>query len=214
MDKHILVFGTSTTYGAWDIEGGWVARLRKFLDQKVIDSNYKDYILVYNLGISGDKSKDVLERFEGETKARLGHDENIEIIILFHLGINDCIYNESLGGLEVSEEDFKNNFIELIDLAKNYSQKIVIIGSMPVDKRVDPIPWAAGRHYRNEDVKKYNEIMEEVAGECEVEFLEIYDKFVNQEHSTLLADGVHMTTEGHKQFFEIVKDFLLENKVI
>ncbi len=30
----ILVFGPSTTYGAWDIEGGWVQRLRRYLDEK------------------------------------------------------------------------------------------------------------------------------------------------------------------------------------
>jgi len=72
MDKHILVFGTSTTYGAWDSEGGWVARLRKFLDEKTISSNYKSEGLIYNLGVSGDKTEDVLKRFEPETKARLG----------------------------------------------------------------------------------------------------------------------------------------------
>ncbi len=215
MDKHILVFGTSTTYGAWDIEGGWVQRLRKFFDQKTIDSNYQDYYLVYNLGVSGDKSTNILERFESETRVRTDlEDKNQETIILFHLGINDCIYNEGIGGLEVSQEDFKNNYIELIGLAKNYSQKIVVIGSMPTDSRVDPIPWAPGRHYRNEDVKKYNQIMEEVAKETEVEFLEIYEKFINQDYSSLLADGVHMSSEGHRQFYEIVKDYLLENKII
>src|SRR3990170_7472616 len=97
-DTHILVFGTSTTYGAWDREGGWVQRLRGFLDEKVINSDYKHDYFVYNLGISGDKSADILTRFEPETKARLGH-HNAEIIILFHLGINDCIYSEKLGGL-------------------------------------------------------------------------------------------------------------------
>lgn len=35
----ILFFGPSTTYGAWDSEGGYVQRLRKYLDKKVIDSN-------------------------------------------------------------------------------------------------------------------------------------------------------------------------------
>ena len=213
MDKHILVFGTSTTYGAWDLEGGWVARLRKFIDQKILDSNYKEYCLVYNLGISGDKSEDILKRFEGETQARKGR-HNEEIVILLHLGINDCIYNENLGGLEVSPEQFKENLTQLITLAKKYSKKIVIIGSMPVDSRVDPMPWAQGRSYRNEYVEQYNKIMEEVAREGGVPFIEIYQRFVNGDYSSLLSDGVHMTTEGHQQFCEIVKKFLVENSFI
>lgn len=213
MDKHILVFGTSTTYGAWDIEGGWVQRLRKFLDQKIIDSNYQEFFLVYNLGVSGDKSIDVLKRFEVETEARKGrHGE--EVIILFHLGINDSIYNEELGEVEVSQEKFKNIFLELIGLAKKYSKKIVIIGSMPVDKRVDPMSWSPGRSYKNEYVGKYNQIMKEIAEEANVSFIEIYKQFISEDYSTLLADGVHMSTEGHKQFYENVLDYLVINKII
>lgn len=212
MDKHILVFGTSTTYGAWDEMGGWVQRLRKFFDEKIIDSGYKDYVLVYNLGVSGNKSQDILKRFEVETEARLDQEE--ETIILFHLGINDCIYNEKLGGLEVSAEQFKKNYLKLIELAKKYSQKIVIIGSMPVDKRVDPMPWSPGRRYRNEYVEAFNKIMKEVVQEEKVSFIEIYQQFIHKDYSQLLADGVHMSTEGHRQFYEIVKKFLLERKMI
>ena len=50
----ILVFGTSSTYGCWDEEGGWVQRLRKHLDKKQLTDKDSDlYYLVYNLGISG-----------------------------------------------------------------------------------------------------------------------------------------------------------------
>lgn len=215
MDKHILVFGDSITYGAWDIEGGWVARLRKYFDQRHINNKFGEgtYALVYNLGVSGDKSTNILKRFRVETEARKGrHGE--ELIILFDIGSNDCIYNEKLNGLEVSPEDYKKNYLELIKLAKEYSQKIVIIGSMPTDKRVDPIPWAPGRHYRNEDVKKYNKMMKEVAEETGVGFLEIYEKFIHEDYSTLLADGVHMTTKGHKKFYEIVKNYLIDKELI
>lgn len=213
MDKHILVFGASTTYGAWDLEGGWVQRLRKFLDEKVISSNYQKFYLVYNLGVSGAKSEDILKRFEVETEARKGrHGE--EVIILFHLGINDCIYSESLGGLEVSPEQFRDNYNKLIMLAKKYSQKIVVIGSMPVDKRVNPMPWSPGRGYKNEYVEQYNKIMKEVADKNKVPYIEIYKHFIGKDYSSLLSDGVHMTADGHKQFFEIVRDYLIENSII
>ncbi len=212
MAKNILIFGASTTYGAWDIEGGWVARLRKFFDEKVITSNYRDQHLVYNLGVSGDKSRDILKRFEGEMEARFDLEE--ETIILFHLGINDAIFNQKMNSVECSLEEFKENLTRLINLARKYSQKIVVIGSMPVDKRVDPMPWAPGRSYKNEYVSKFNEIMEEVAKEQDIYFVEIYKRFIDKDYSDLLADGVHITAEGHKAFFEIVKDFLLGSNII
>lgn len=210
---NILVFGTSTTYGAWDEEGGWVQRLRKYIDNKIIQSNYRIDYLVYNLGISGDKSPGILKRFKQEAEVRLDKYGG-ENIILFHLGVNDSIYNEKQGGLEISEDDFKNNFNELISLSKKYSSKIVIVGSVPVDKRVDPMPWAPERAYRNEFVAQYNQIMEQVAKENNIYFIEVYKEFINQDYSKLLADGVHMTSEGHTKLFEKVKDYLIDKKII
>jgi len=35
MTKNILIFGASITYGVWDLEkGGWVQRLRDYLEKK------------------------------------------------------------------------------------------------------------------------------------------------------------------------------------
>lgn len=211
MDKYILVFGDSTTYGAWDEEGGWVARLRKFVDKE--NNSEDDSILIYNLGVSGDKSADILKRFETETKARLGHKET-EMIILLDVGVNDSIYNQSLGKTEVSLEKFAENLTKLINLAKKYSQKIVVLSPMPVDSRVDPMPWSPGRSYQNEYVGKFNEIMREVAQNEGVDFIEIYQQFINEDYSKLLDDGVHMTSDGHKKFYEIVRDHLIDKEII
>ena len=51
----ILIFGDSIAWGAWDKEGGWVQRLRKLIDEKNL-SDPEFYCLVYNLGVSGNKS--------------------------------------------------------------------------------------------------------------------------------------------------------------
>ena len=210
---NILVFGTSTTYGAWDSEGGWVQRLRKFLDQKIIESDLKLDYLVYNLGISGNKSTDILDRFENETTPRLDKYGG-ENTILFHIGINDCIYSETLGQTEVSEEDFRKNLSELLKKAKKHSSKIVVIGSMPVDGRVNPMPWSPKRAYKNEFVKRFNQIMKEVAEKEEAYFIEVYKKYIETDYSSLLADGVHMNDEGHRLLFEDVRIYLESNKII
>ena len=210
---NILVFGASTTYGAWDSEGGWVNRLRKYIDQKIIESKFEIDYLIYNLGISGDKTGDLFKRFEVETEARKGkHGE--EVVILFHIGINDCIYNESMGRVEVSGDDFRKNLVKLVEMAKIYSKKIVIIGSMPVDSRVSPLPWAPGRYYKNEYVEEYNGILKDVAESERVEFLEIFKEFINKDYSSLLSDGVHMNDEGHRLMYERVRDYLEDKEII
>ena len=84
----ILVFGDSICYGAWDLEGGWVQRLRKYLDMKNV-VNLSNFTLVYNLGVSGNSTEDLLKRFEFETNAYL--EEKKAKMILFSTGVNDSM---------------------------------------------------------------------------------------------------------------------------
>ena len=80
---HVLIFGDSITYGAWDREGGWAKRLRSFLDEKQLsDSNI--FYTTYNLGISGENTDDLLKRIDSEIKPRL--DESEETVIIFAIG--------------------------------------------------------------------------------------------------------------------------------
>ena len=85
----IFCFGDSITYGKWDAKHcGWVQRLRRFLDK-----NWEIYgdNLVYNLGVSGDTTKNLLTRFEFEIEQRL-KEEKEEVLIIFDIGINDSLF--------------------------------------------------------------------------------------------------------------------------
>ena len=208
----VLIFGDSITYGAWDKEGGWVNRLRKFLDEKnLTDPNF--YYSCYNLGISGDTSKDLIERFEFETRQRLEDDE--ETIIIFAVGVNDSqfIYSESRH--MVSKGGFKRNIQKLISLARKYSSKIIFIGLTPVDEtKTVPQPWDANKSYTNRYVKEYDSIIGKVCKENKVYFVEIFEKLKGTDYQKLLEDGLHPNSEGHQKMFEIVEDFLIKNKII
>ena len=62
----LTVFGDSITFGKGDtLEQGWCGRLKKYFENK--GGNHR----LYNLGISGETTKDVLERFDVEAKARV-----------------------------------------------------------------------------------------------------------------------------------------------
>ncbi len=216
MATNILVFGASTTYGCWDIEGGWVQRLHKWIDTKNIGEKlYQSYAgisLVYNLGISDETSQDILERFEAEVKPRLWQD--VDNIFIFEIGKNDATFNNKTKTLKTSPDEFKDNLEKLIEKAQKFQAKIVFIGSLPVDKRVDPIPWLPDCSYKDEDIKRYNETIKSVCEGNGISFIEIYQNYIDKDYSRFLIDGVHPNSEGHEAIFEAVKDYLLQNKII
>jgi len=204
----ILVFGDSITWGAFDSEGGgWVERLK-------VSMWTKGDIQVYNLGISGEKTSNLLERFESEeTKAR--SKENEETIIIFAIGINDSYFVHSKNSLMVPPEQFKENIQKLTDLAQKFSSKIIFIGLTRVDEsKTTPIPWDTDKSYKNENIKKYNEIIKSACKDKNIYFVEIFDKWLQSDYKNLLEDGLHPNSKGHQKIFEIVKDFLIHNKII
>lgn len=222
----ILVFGDSIAYGAGDEkEGGWVNRLRKVLDKAPFTSP-DFYCLVYNLAISGDSLDDLLERFELETKQRLKEGE--ETIFIFAIGINDSQFIHSQNKLRCLPPEFKNNLQKLIKLTEKFSSKIIFMGLTPVDEvKTTPLPWDNDKSYKNEYIKKYNNIIKSVCEENKiypvrkqaelsngVYFIEIFDELIQSDYKNLLADGLHPNSQGHQKIFEMVRNFLAENKII
>ena len=203
----ILVFGDSITWGASDSErGGWVERLKIYIGNNCDDG-------VYNLGVSGEKTPDLLERFESETKARIKEDE--ETIVIFAIGINDSYFVHSKNDFMTPIERFKENIEKLINFARKLSPKIIFVGLTPVDEsKTTPIPWNTDKSYKNESIKKYDEVINSVCKNKNIPFVEIFDDLIKSDHRNLLEDGLHPNSQGHKKIFEIVKDYLIQNKII
>jgi lysophospholipase L1-like esterase len=206
----IIVFGDSITYGAWDKEGGWVERLRRFIDGK-----YPEQHITYNLGISGDTSKDVLERVELEAKRRIF--EKYPLII-FQIGINDSAILTSKRNEEwIPIKDFERNIKRLIFEARKLTEnnKIFFVGHSFVDeKKTHPVPWDKNVTYTNENIKKYAEITKGLCSKENISFIDLLPEFKKQDLGHLLQDGVHPTSAGHEAIFRIVRDFLVKNKII
>ena len=99
--------------------------VKQYLHEKTMAN--QGYFLVYNLGISGDTSEDILERFEFETKQRIKEDE--ETMFILSVGPNDTQFFQKENRLRVSPEKFRENLLKLIDIAKRYSQKVACFGS-------------------------------------------------------------------------------------
>lgn len=215
----ILLAGDSITYGFWDTQGGWAGRLRSFLDKRCLDAkdpstlNTIRYTAVYNLGIPGDTSRGLKERFEREVQPRF--DSEQETITLIAIGTNDSAFEQSTNDFQIPLDETHQNIYNLIHSAKRFGQKVVVIGLPPVDEaKTNPIYWNTNVRYTNEYIEKYNNTVREVAQQEQVPFIEIFEKMKLMNVADLMEDGIHPNEKGHQLMFEMIKDFLIEKAII
>ena len=180
----ICVFGDSITWGAYDLEfGGWVNRFKLYYDQQ---GNYETDI--YNLGICGDKVKDVLKRFQAEAQARKPNK------IILEIGINDSPHLTYLFGTKLI--DFEGRFRELLEKAKKFTNDVVIVGLTNVDE-------SNKLHgYKNEKIEKYDRKLKEIAKDKNIRFVDLFNILTVDD----FEDGLHPNARGHQKIFEKVKE--------
>ncbi|OGK16695.1 hypothetical protein A2774_00140 [Candidatus Roizmanbacteria bacterium RIFCSPHIGHO2_01_FULL_39_12c] len=208
----ILVFGASITQGLWDKEGGWGNRLRKYLDRLYLSGKLKEDWDVFNLGIAGNTTEDLLQRIEFETKQRILSGIALTVI---SIGLNDCQWINDKKTYRVSPQKFKENIIKIFKIAKKYSKNVVFLGLTPVDEsKVDPIPWASERSYKNKLIKKYNGLVQTICKDYNVSFVDVFNKWMEIDYKKLLEDGVHPNSEGHSLIYSLIKDFLISNHLV
>jgi lysophospholipase L1-like esterase len=195
----VLVFGDSITQGFWDTSGGWVQRIRTVYDKETIKTDY-DLPTIFNLGISGNSSRDIVERFEAETKARC---QDEELGFIFAVGLND---SRTKSGINFSEpEEYKSNLEKLLVMASRYSNKIVFVGLTPcVEERSNPVSWS-DTGYTNDRIRMFNQVLEDFCHDNALEFIDTLTPFTEAEAKTeLLPDSLHPNNEGHRLIAGIV----------
>lgn len=195
----ICIFGDSATWGAWDKEmGGWANRLRLFID----NNNFNDGF-VYNLGVSGDTTEQLLKRLDKEMEAREPN------IIIFSIGENDSIDLENAGNNLVPLEKFEANLNKLIDKAKKTTNRILFLGLAPIDeKKTTPVLWDDEAFYKTANIENYDKKLMEAADKNKVEYIRVFGALEKKD----LSDGLHPNESGHEKIFLKVKNFLLESK--
>ena len=191
---NILIFGDSITWGAYDPEqGGWATRLRNYFEAKDNDTD------VYNLGVSGDTTADLLNRIEIEVKSREPD------LIIFAIGINDAQFIHSTNGLHVSLDEFQQNLAKLLSVAKKFTDKVVFVGLTKVDEsKTTPIPWSTDKSYTNENIKRLDNAIEKFCEDNNLKFIQMENVVSNDD----LIDGLHPNTKGHIKIFNRMKSEL------
>lgn len=200
MKKDICIFGASITWGAWDSEkSGWANRLRLFLEE-----NHEN-AFVYNLGIPGDTTEDVLARLKNESEAREAD------VIIFSIGTNDSLYNGSRDNPRTTIERFKENIRKTVTEAKKFTDKIIFTGLTNVDESLTaPMPGKPEVFYDNENVALYSRAIEEICQAEKIAYLEMIGVLKEAD----FADGLHPNAKGHEKMFQRIKDFIMKEKLV
>lgn len=200
----VFIFGDSIAFGQWDKESGWVERLKNYLSDKSISSSQENYFEVHNLGVPGDTTQDLLERFEKEYQAR--YDEEEETMFIFAIGINDSCILLKENKNRVDKKDFLENLDKLYKIANMHASKILYVGLTPVEEEKTN-PWGLLRQkaFLNKEIVEYNRILEEFVKKNSLPFVPILEKF-KVDCKDCLEDGLHPNSQGHEFIFEHVKN--------
>jgi len=202
IDK-ILVFGDSTAYGKWDEEGGWVARLRRYIDEKYNLAG-KNNLQVYNLGIPGEVAPRLAERFKSELDERV-IDSADKVLVIIAVGVNDSNPNNWLSKKQTPEKIFKKSLTNMINVAKGYSYDVCLIGLLPADEE------KTKKYFNNEFIMKYDGFVKEVSEISRVSYIPLYQDFDTEDYLSTLVDGIHPNSKGHKILSEKIIAFLSAN---
>lgn len=203
----VLVFGDSITQGYWDTDGGWVERVRKHYDTlQASDLEGRDEPTIFNLGISADNSKNVLDRIEKETIARTRHG-NLPVVVI-QIGVNDSSTRDLLEdervGLPIDK--YEQNLRMIIDKVKPISSKIIFVGLSVCDEtKTTPVSWG-NFHYTNEAIKNYEDKMKDIAEEFGIAFIPVFERFKAEidKGVDFLPDGLHPNNDGHTFMAELI----------
>ena len=91
----VVVLGDSLAYGAWDSEGGWAERLKRYLHSRTVESGdaVNNYNALYNLAVNGETTRNVISRFILESLPRItletGIDTSETVVMIVEVGKND-----------------------------------------------------------------------------------------------------------------------------
>jgi lysophospholipase L1-like esterase len=193
MQTTFLLFGDSIVHGSWDPEGGgWGQRLRRQLEERSSDDHL---FVVYNLGICGDTSAQLLARFSSEAQCRLRRADRT--IVLFGIGVNDAKFNTETGAHRVTIEAYRQNVSTLIEQARRITPMVACTSILPIDETVTrPLSWNHAEELRSVDVDAYDAALQDVCTKSEAPYLALRDLPWPPE---AFDDGLHPNSASHER---------------
>jgi lysophospholipase L1-like esterase len=195
LPTRIVAIGASTIFGRQDMEGGgFVGRLKKHHELQSNDH------AVFNLGISGQLTSEILVRIGTEVSIRRPD------LIILGTGVNDFRRVGSASAQPAAtQKEFEINSEKLIIAARGLCSVLVIgqhqIDESKMESRTKPESWI----FRAEDIQTANNILRKHCEEKRVPFLDTEKLFSADDlKSVLSGDGLHLNSKGHEQVFRSI----------
>ncbi len=242
--KKIVCLGDSITKGSGASGGGTVTggNYPSFLNRKfnptiVVDSPKEvvavkveaaddnnaaeigaDGVLMYNKGIGGQTSTNMLGRIQRDVL-----DLNPDLMILL-CGTNDLLNSKKVA----TYETYKSNIIKMVDAAQGSGADVILMSPLPADaeylfERHDKSKYHG---HPDEVMAKACDIVKSIASEYACHFVDLHaefvsrglpnhnkDNYIRNEKNSNRKDGVHPTPAGYKLMSDIIWAYFVENKL-
>lgn len=168
-----------------------------------IDAYFKDYFVV-NSGEDDNTTKDILDNL-----AQRVYQYNPSKVFIM-IGTNDLVDED------ISNDDIVNNIRDIIKeiqgnrpYAKIYVESVYPINESDDDKIDEDV--LSDR--RNKEIKQINEMLEELAEELEVTYIDVYSELLNEDSELDLdftTDGFHISDEGYEKISDVLQKYIEE----
>ncbi len=189
---NICIFGDSIAWGPrLPFRVAWANLLRNHLEK-----NSDNLYSLYDLGIDGNTTTDVIARFDSEAKSRKPE------IIIFNIGVNDSLFRDTENNPETPLDVFESNVQVLIDMAKKFTGKILVVGLVKGSEMLTTplIQSTTKKSYTKSRVKMYDSKLKEVSLRNNLVFVDINDRLNDNDFD----DCLHPNINGHIKIFERV----------
>ena len=202
----IVFMGDSITEGQYVHHSlRWTELVATQLRRKVLQER-NDLHFFFNRGVSGETTRQALERFPRDV-------QNVRPDILtLQFGLNDCNCWDSDNGLpRVSELAYRANLIEMIQRARHFGAKHIIVSTNHPTLRHKTLACGESLETRRE---RYNEIVREVAMVTHVTLCEIDKAFPSSSDAELRGlllpepDVLHLSPMGHRVYAQAIQEYL------
>ncbi len=198
---NVICFGDSITQASDHAEADrWTVILQNRLNQ-VSPGGYA----VYNRGINGNTTAQGLDRFQAEVLPLLPG------LLVLEFGLNDANCKDWCRKARVNIVEFEANLREFVRLAQaSGGQALLIANHRPY------LPKATqgdGRSYLRR-VDNYNSAIRRVATDTGSALIDMARKLKTTppDRARVLADGVHLSTEGNRRYAAIIFDTIIAPK--
>ena len=199
----IIVCGDSIAYGKRDPQWGRVARLRQRVDHTYNLGEICQNAQVYNLSIPGETVLRMQKRFHTELDMRVVDPHtDTKICVIFALGINDSCSAPWIQEKQTPIDEFRQAMETMIISCRDTGHDVIVLWLTPVDEKKKLPLWS------NQQIGLYDSILVEVAKNCDVTYIPLFEQFQAVGLVGNMRDGLHPNEQGHQKIFEVIKESL------